>query len=326
MPAGLAQGVVRYGYRMLKEIHSPSVQTTCRIAILGSANSPYVRALVERGSHVGVTVECVAFADLQAHANASRVSTNLSRYDCVLVRTMPLGSLEQIVFRMDCLQALESGGVPVVNAPRCLETCIDKWLTIHRCQTAGVLVPETVACQTRDAALEAFDALGGRVVVKPLFGGEGRGIMQIDDRDLAWRTFSVLQQTNSVFYVQQYLEHVGYDIRVLLIGDTAWAVRRIPESGEWRTNVARGATMEAHRLAPEELEIARQAATAVCQTATSEGILAVDLLPCVDGSVRVLEVNAVPGWMGLAKALQRDVTLDVLAFLKEAARPCRTRS
>jgi ribosomal protein S6--L-glutamate ligase len=115
---------------------------------------------------------------------------------------MPLGSLEQVIFRMDCLQVWQSLGAEVINSPRCLETSIDKWLTLHRLVKAGILVPPTVACQTRDQALSAFEELGRDVLVKPLFGGEGRGIIRLQDRDLAWRTFSTLQQLGQVLYVQ----------------------------------------------------------------------------------------------------------------------------
>ena len=86
---------------------------------------------------------------------------------------MPAGSLEQVVFRMDILH---SAKVPVLNPPRAVETCVDKFLTSARLAAAGLPTPETTACQTADDALAAFAELGGDVVVKPLFGAEGRGI------------------------------------------------------------------------------------------------------------------------------------------------------
>ncbi len=134
--------------------------------------------------------------------------------DAVLVRTMPLGSLEQVIFRMDCLHALERAAVQVINPTADARNAIDKWLTQHRLHGAGLLTPPTVVCQTRDAALEAFERLGRDVLIKPLFGGEGRGILRIQDADMAWRACGTLQQLGQVMYVQQFQEHLGYDIRV----------------------------------------------------------------------------------------------------------------
>lgn len=246
--------------------------------------------------------------------------TNLSDFDAVLVRTMPLGSLEQVIFRMDCLQVVQDAGIPIVNSPRCLETAIDKWLTLHRLQQCGIPVPPTLACQDREQALAAFELLGGDVVVKPLFGGEGRGMMRVEHPDMAWRVFSTLQQTRSVSYVQQYQEHLGYDIRVFLLGDEALAIKRHAKPGHWRTNVAQGSSAEPHLLSDSQRELARRSAVAVAGDLAARSVLGIDLLPCQDGLTRVLEVNAVPGWRALGQALELDVAAKLLRFTQALVR------
>ena len=245
--------------------------------------------------------------------------------DALIVRSMPLGTLEQVIFRMDCLQAWESRGTVVVNSPRCLETAIDKWLTLHRLAESGVLVPATVACQTRASAMKAFQCLGRDVLVKPLFGGEGRGIVRLQDEDVAWRVFGSLQAVGQVLYVQQFIAHAGYDIRVLLIGDNVYSIKRRAAAAEWRTNLALGSCAESHRLSDQELELARRAARAVDGSDSGNtksdrllpgrSILGVDILPGRDGRLYVLEVNAVPGWLGLAKALNVDVARVVIEHI-----------
>src|SRR5206468_194859 len=105
---------------------------------------------------------------------ASAEPVELSRVDCVLVRTMPAGSLEQVVFRMDVLHRLESRGIRVLNPPRALEAAVDKYLACCRLEAAGLPVPPTMACENADAAVEAYEKLGSDVVVKPLFGSEGK--------------------------------------------------------------------------------------------------------------------------------------------------------
>src|SRR5437868_6668671 len=79
-------------------------------------------------------------------------------------------------------------------------------------------VPPTIVCQHADLALEAFTRLGGDVVVKPLFGSEGRGMVRLSDPDLAWRTFRTLERTQSVLYIQQFIAHPGWDLRIFVLG------------------------------------------------------------------------------------------------------------
>lgn len=237
---------------------------------------------------------------------------DLLALDGLIVRTMPVGSLEQVIFRMDALQAVEHAGLPVLNPPRALEIAIDKWLTLERLSRAGVATPPTVACQTRAAAMEAFEALGGDVVVKPLFGGEGRGLVRLSDPDMAWRVFGTLQQLSNVLYVQQFIANFGYDIRVLLIGQRALSVKRRAAAGGWRTNISQGCSAEAHSLSADEEQLAWSAARV-----TGGSLLGVDLLPARDGRLFVLEVNAVPGWKGTAAALGVNVADLVIEHLEE---------
>ena len=104
-------------------------------------------------------------------------------FDAVLVRTMPAGSLEQVVFRMDVLHAAAARGVPVLNPPRAVETCVDKYLTNVRlaARRAAHAADRGVASRPT-TALRRSRELGGDVVVKPLFGSEGRGMCRVTDR------------------------------------------------------------------------------------------------------------------------------------------------
>lgn len=235
------------------------------------------------------------------------VDLNSADVNSLIVRSMPIGSLEQVIFRMDCLQAWESRGIRVINPAKSLEIAIDKWLCLHRLSAAGVEVPPTICCQSRSAAMDAFEVLGGDVLVKPLFGGEGRGILRANDRDMAWRIFGTLQQLGQVLYVQQFIQHFGYDIRVLFVGDRIYAARRVAPAGHWRTNISQGSVAEPHVLTDQEFDAAQRARSAV-----GGSLLGIDLLPARDGRLFVLEVNAVPGWKGISTALGIDVAKQVL--------------
>lgn len=233
-----------------------------------------------------------------------------SQFAAVLVRTMPPGSLEQVIFRMDVLGQYERRGGVVVNPPRSIEVAVDKFLTSARLQAAGLATPRTIVCQTVDEALDAFDQLQGDVVIKPLFGGEGRGISRVNDRDIARRVCQLLTQLGAVLYLQEFIAHDGHDIRIMWIGDDYLAMRR-HNPLDWRTNVSRGAVAEAFTPTAEMIEIARRAAAAV-----GAGVAGVDLLPARDGRLVALEVNAVPGWQALGRVTGVDVAALVWRYVR----------
>jgi RimK family alpha-L-glutamate ligase len=287
-----------------------------RIALLCGGDGWHVRDLRRAAADLGHAAEPVDFRRVGAHVGgpgASATEVNLDAFDAVIVRTMPPGSLEQVVFRMDRLHALAARGVPVLNPPRALEVCVDKYLALVRLQEAGLRVPPTVVCQHADGALAAFEALGRDVVVKPIFGSEGRGMVRVTDPEVAWRTFRAIERTQAVLYVQQFVPHPGWDLRAFVLnGKVLAAVRRVSD-GDWRTNVAQGAAAEPVALSPEQAALALRAAEAVGAVAAG-----VDLLPGPAGEWYVIEVNAVPGWRALGPATGVDVAMELVKVVAEA--------
>ncbi len=288
-----------------------------RIAVLASPDSWYLRDLRRAASGIDEIVACT-FSDLSARLGAvpgARVAagdTPLSGCDAVIVRSMPAGTLEQVVFRMDALARVRQQGTLVLNPPRALEIAIDKYLALAQLADAGLRVPATVTCQTAAEARVAYEQLGGDVVIKPLFGSEGRGITRVSDPVLADRAFRLLEQLGTVLYLQQFVPHDGLDLRALVLGDQVVAMRR-RNPDDWRTNVSRGAVAERVEL---DESLRRTALTAA--RAVGAPLAGVDLLPARDGTVYVLEVNAVPGWKALARTHQRDIARDVLDYLHVA--------
>jgi RimK family alpha-L-glutamate ligase len=152
------------------------------------------------------------------------------------------------------------------------------------------------------------------VVVKPLFGSEGRGIARLQDEALALRAFKMLEQLGAVIYVQQFIPHEGHDLRLLVMGDRTLGMRRSNDL-DWRTNVSRGATTAPIQLTPQLIELGRRAAAAI-----GAPLAGVDILPARDGNAYVLEVNGVPGWKALQATLNVDVAQLVLDFVANRAR------
>jgi ribosomal protein S6--L-glutamate ligase len=278
-----------------------------KIAILSSGNGWHARDLQRAATLLGHAAEPIDFRRVLASVPNR---TSLSEYDAVIVRTMPPGSLEQVVFRMDVLHQLEAAGRRVLNPPRALEICVDKYLASARLDAAGLPTPPTIVCQDAEAAITAFHQLGGDVVVKPLFGSEGKGMVRVSDIEIAWRTFRTLERLQNVLYVQQFIRHPGWDLRVFVIDNRVLTAMRRHAKNDWRTNVAQGGRAEPITPTAEEERLALAAARAV-----GTSVAGIDLLPRPDGGYYVLEVNAVPGWRALAPTTGIDVAREIVRFV-----------
>ena len=218
----------------------------------------------------------------------------------VLVRIIPDGSLEQLIVRVDALHALQERGVFVCNPAAAIERTVDKSWTTALLETAGLSTPETVVCEELDTAMEAFRAMGD-VILKPLFGSMGLGMLRLREEEAAWRVFRAVEKIGGVFYVQRRIEHGGRDVRAFVIGQRVLAAieRRSPG---WCTSVARGGEPTAVTLTPEQARLAVAASQAV-----GAEYAGVDLITGDDGTNYVIEVNGIPGWRGLQQATGLDV-------------------
>ena len=284
-----------------------------------------VRALRERG-HEGLTLQYESLiARLGTRHALGAEGAELMEAPAVLARIVPNGSLEQIIYRVDALHWLEEQGVVVMNSPRCIERSVDKFYTSAILQRAGLATPETVVCERIDDAMDAFRAMGD-VIVKPLFGSMGLGMVRVSDEDSAWRVFRALEAIRGVYYLQRAVrqgtgrgggtgagdgegEGEGRDVRAFVVGDRVIGAIERSAPG-WRTNVARGGRARAFELPSEWCAMALRAARAV-----GAEYAGVDLLPADDGTVYVLEVNGIPGWRGLQQATSIDVASAIVDHL-----------
>lgn len=272
------------------------------------------RALAERGHSGQVRPYEGLVARLGTGRGAtgglSSESTSILDADAVLARIVPSGSLEQIIFRVDALHWIEERGVPVMNSPRAIERSVDKFYTTALLQEAGLPTPETVVCERTADAMAAVEAMGD-VIVKPIFGSLGHGMVRVSNPDVAYRVLRSLEQVRAVFYVQRAVEHGGGDVRVFVVGGRVLgAIERRASDGDWRTNVSRGGSARPCELPPAWEQLALRAAAAV-----GADYAGVDLLPSREGTVFVLEVNGIPGWRGLQKATGLDVAGAIVEHL-----------
>ncbi len=210
----------------------------------------------------------------------------LRGYDAILIRCI---SQTQALYAS---RVVESWGLKAINTHQVIQTCGDKLLTTVALIEHSVPSLRTMVAFTPRAALEAIETMGYPVVLKPLHGSWGRLLAKVNDQDAAEAVLehksTLGSYIHSVFYIQEYVEKPGRDIRTFVVGDeTIAAIYR--NSPHWITNTARGATATNCPITPEIDEVSRAAAWAV-----GGGIVAVDILEAPDGRLLVSEVNHTP--------------------------------
>lgn len=282
-----------------------------KIGILADRNGWHVEILAKALVRRGCQADFLPITRLVARVAGGPLVTisdqPLDSYDALLIRTIPEGSLEQIIFRMNALHRLEAAGVRIVNRPSPLERTVDKYYTSSLLASRGLPTPKTIVAERFDEAMAAFRELGD-VVVKPLFGAGGRGMVRISDADVAYRVFRALVLTRSIFYVQEFVPHGDYDLRGLVVGDRVVAAMRRRSDG-WRHNVSQGAQ-------PEPI-VMDEEATRLCLDASrllETDYAGIDLLR-TDRGYTVVEVNSIPGWSGLQRTTEIDLAQEIADHL-----------
>lgn len=288
-----------------------------RIGILGTAQGPQVQIMSEVFRKLGAEVILVDPKKLTSLLPQSRTlyketgapPVQLEELDALLVRSLPGGSLEQVIYRVNVLHRLEMLGLKIFNSPALIEKTVDKFYTSAILAAAGLPVPRTIVTERFDQAMEAVKELGS-VVVKPVFGSLGKGMVLVEDLEIAHRVFRALEMGRYIYYLQEFLPSGNEDLRIFVIGGrVVGAMRR--RGANWKTNIACGSQAEGYQ---PEGEIARLALR------TSEILkadyLGVDILISKDRPY-VLEANGIPGWTGLQSVTATDIGAALAAYILE---------
>jgi RimK family alpha-L-glutamate ligase len=256
---------------------------------------------------------CFDFASLAARVGlrpeVSADGTDLIRdLKAIIVRPIGRGSLEEIIFRMDLLHRLERLGMYMLNPPAAIERSVDKYYALALLEEAGLPVPRTVVTETAQAALESFHELGGDIVVKPIFGSRGIGSTRVSDHDVAERIFRALDFNHQVLYLQKFVPHGNYDLRIFVLGSRVLAsMRRVADS--WKTNVSLGAKPTPYEPTERIKNLAKRAVETVgCEVA------GVDILESENGPL-IVELNSQPGWKGLQSVTEVNIADEIVRYV-----------
>ena len=234
------------------------------------------------------------------------------QYDAVLERSISYNS------GLYALRLLNSFGVPTVNTAAVAEVCGDKLMTSAALARAGVPQPHNATAFTPEAALEAIEAFGYPVVLKPVVGSWGRLLAKVNDRDAAEAVLehkSTLGSVqHSVFYIQEYIDKPGRDIRAIIIGGRVLTAM-YRKSEHWITNTARGGEGELCPITPE--------IEALCLNATKAvggGVLAVDLVEHPQKGLMVNEINHTMEFHTMQPVSGIDIAGEIVEYTVKAAK------
>jgi tetrahydromethanopterin:alpha-L-glutamate ligase len=232
--------------------------------------------------------------------------------DAVHVRTLSGGSFEAITKRLGVLHALTELGVVVWNDARAIERCVDKSMTSFLLSRAGVPTPPTWTMESAEAAraLVERETSSGPLVLKPLFGAQGKGLRLIRRPE----DLPSSEEIAGVYYLQRFQSNgaqdfTDYRLFVLRGRVIATMMRR---ASTWITNVKQGGQPLA--VAPDA-KMERLAITAA--EAVGAAIAGVDVLVGADGAPTVLEVNSMPAWSGVQKVSKRNIAEAIALALTE---------
>ena len=238
-------------------------------------------------------------------------NTTVERYGAALIRCLSHTNAYYIT------RWLESLGVPAISPHKTVATCGDKYLTSTALVEAGVPSPRILMAMSPEAALDAIEAMGYPVVLKPLFGSWGRLLARVNDRDAAEALLehksTLGGYQHNVVYIQEYIEKPGRDIRTMVVGDDViYAIYR--QSEHWITNTARGGEPVVCPMTDEIEHWSREAAKAV-----GGGTVSVDLFETLDERILVNEVNHAPEFHGASEVVNVDIAGKIVDYVLKVA-------
>ena len=297
-----------------------------KVAIFADETGWHTRQLQAALRARGAVGRCVDLADCQVDTGASWHGLVLPGFGrglpaAALVRGIAGGSFEQVTKRLGVLHTLRDLGVPVYNDARAIERSVDKSMTSLRLRAAGVPTPPTWATESAAQAQRIVmreSAAGHALVLKPLFGSQGKGLQRVGWVDGVHVPLPALDRPagadgengkvgadgadgadgayGSLAYLQRFVPPAvqpGFDWRVLVVGGRALAAMR-RQGSHWIHNIAQGA-----RALPAPLSPALAATAEAAARALDMDYAGVDLIPGPGGQILVLEVNGVAAWQGL---------------------------
>ena len=215
--------------------------------------------------------------------------------------------------------SLEFMNVPVLNKFDVANICGNKMFMTLLLKKNNIPTPKTYFSFSSESAAENIEKVGYPLVIKPLIGSWGRGVMQIKDRDTMDAIFEIRDITDSphdrIYYLQELIKRPPRDIRVITVGDEPIAAMYRKSSGGFKTNIALGADPELCEITKEMEDMTVKASKAM-----GGGILGIDMMEDEQNGLVVHEVNNTVEFKGLTKVAKRNIPKEMVEFALDFVR------
>ncbi len=202
--------------------------------------------------------------------------------------------------------SLEFMDIPVLNKFEVANICGNKMFMTLLLKKNNIPTPKTYFSFSSGSAAENLEKVGFPLVIKPIIGSWGRGVMPLKDKDTMEAVFEIRDITDSphdrIYYLQELIKRPPRDIRVVTVGDEPIAAMYRKSSGGFKTNIALGADPELCEITKEMEDMAIKASKAM-----GGGILGIDMMEDDEKGLVVHEVNNTVEFKGLARVAQRNI-------------------
>lgn len=209
--------------------------------------------------------------------------------------------------------SLEFMDIPVLNKFEVANICGNKMFMTLLLKKNNIPTPKTYFSFSSESAAENLDKVGFPLVIKPVIGSWGRGVMPLKDKDAMEAVFEIRDITDSphdrIYYLQELIQRPPRDIRVITAGDEPIAAMYRKSSGGFKTNIALGADPEICEITKEMEDMAVKASKAM-----GGGILGIDMMEDDERGLVVHEVNNTVEFKGLARVAQRNIPKEMIEF------------
>ena len=209
--------------------------------------------------------------------------------------------------------SLEFMDIPVLNKFEVANICGNKMFMTLLLKKNNIPTPKTYFSFSSESAAENLEKVGFPLVIKPVIGSWGRGVMPLKDKDTMEAVFEIRDITDSphdrIYYLQELIKRPPRDIRVITVGDEPIAAMYRKSSGGFKTNIALGADPELCEITKEMEDMAAKASKAM-----GGGILGIDMMEDDERGLVVHEVNNTVEFKGLARVAQRNIPKEMIEF------------
>jgi [lysine-biosynthesis-protein LysW]--L-2-aminoadipate ligase len=209
-----------------------------------------------------------------------------------------------------CLEFL---GVPVLNTYAVADICGNKMITSLLLKKAGVPTPKTYFAFSSEEAMKMINKVGYPIVIKPVIGSWGRGVLPLKDKDTTEAIIEMREiedgSHDRIYYLQEMIDRPPRDIRAITVGDQVVAAMYRKSQGDFKTNIALGGDPELCEITKEVEDVCIKASRAV-----GGGILGIDLMEDKRRGLVCHEVNNTVEFKGLAKVAKKNIPQEMIKF------------